>query len=62
MLQLLAAANGCQLPIRTQKAGESMQDFATAYPTLPEDHIGGEAGKAFAYGVEDPDIKTQLLL
>jgi hypothetical protein len=42
-----------------------MQDFAKAiellahraYPTLPEDHIGREAGKAFAYGVQDTDIK-----
>jgi hypothetical protein len=32
-----------------------------AYPTLPEDHIKREAGKAFADGVEDPDIKIQLL-
>jgi hypothetical protein len=31
-------------------------------PTLPEDHTGREAGKAFAYGVQDPDIKIQLLL
>jgi hypothetical protein len=33
-----------------------------AYPTLPEDQIGREAGKAFACGLEDPDIKIQLLL
>jgi hypothetical protein len=33
-----------------------------AYPMLPEDHIGREAAKAFAYGVEDTDIKIQLLL
>jgi hypothetical protein len=33
-----------------------------AYPTLPKDHIKREAGKAFAVGVEDPDIKIQLLL
>jgi hypothetical protein len=47
-----------------------MQEFAMAieqlahhaYPTLPEDHIRREAGKAFADGAEDPDIKTQLLL
>lgn len=41
---------------RTQRAGESLQDFATAiaqlahwaYPALPEDHIRREAGKVFA--------------
>jgi hypothetical protein len=33
-----------------------------AYPALPEDHIRREAGKAFADGVEDPDVKIQLLL
>jgi hypothetical protein len=32
------------------------------YITLPEDHIGRGEGKAFAYGVQDPDIKIQLLL
>jgi hypothetical protein len=26
------------------------------------DHIWREAGKAFVFGVEDPDIKIQLLL
>jgi hypothetical protein len=68
--QNFAAAYRCQLTTRTQKAGECLQDFATAiellahraYPTLPENHIGREAGKAFAYGVEDPDIKIQLLV
>jgi hypothetical protein len=30
--------------------------------TLIEDYIGREAAKAFAYGVEDPDIKIKLLL
>jgi hypothetical protein len=47
-----------------------LQDFATAidllahraYPTLPGDHMGRGAGKVFAYGVQDPDIKIQLLL
>jgi hypothetical protein len=33
-----------------------------AYPTLPEDHIRREAGKAFADRVEDPTINIQLLL
>jgi hypothetical protein len=50
--------------------GESLQEFATtvkqlaccAYPALPEDHVRREVGKAFADGVEDPNIKIQLLL
>jgi hypothetical protein len=54
--QHFSAAYRCQLTSRTQKAGESLQDFATAieqlahraYPTLPEDHIRSEAGRAFA--------------
>jgi hypothetical protein len=58
--QHFAAADRCQLT-RTQKAGESLQDFATAieqlahraYSTLSEDHIRREAGKAFSYGVQD---------
>jgi hypothetical protein len=57
--QYFAAAYRCQLTTRTQKARESLQDFATAieqlahcaYPTLPEEHIRREAGKAFSYGV-----------
>jgi uncharacterized coiled-coil protein SlyX len=68
--QHFSAAYRCQLTTRTQKAGESLQDFATsieqlahrAYPTLPEDHIRREAGRAFAYGEKDLDIKIQLLL
>jgi hypothetical protein len=67
--QHFAAVYRCQLT-RTQKAGESLQDFAmvierlahSAYPTVSEDHIWREAGKAFAYGVEDPDIRIYLLL
>jgi hypothetical protein len=51
--QHFAAAYRSQLSTRTQKAGESLKDLATAiellvhraYPTLPEDHIGREAGK-----------------
>jgi hypothetical protein len=47
-----------------------LQEFATAieqlahrtYRTLPEDHIRREVGKAFGNGVEEPDIKIQLLL
>jgi hypothetical protein len=54
----------------TQKVEESLQDFATAteqlahcaYPTLHEDHIRKEAGKAFTDRAEDSDIKIQLLL
>jgi hypothetical protein len=67
--QHFAAAYRFQLT-RTQKAGESLQDFATAieqlahrtYPTLSDDHIRREAGKSFSYWVRDPDIKIQLLL
>jgi hypothetical protein len=55
---------------RTQKAEESLREFATAieqlalsaYPTLPDEHTKREAGRAFADGVEDPDVKIQLLL
>jgi hypothetical protein len=65
-----AAAYRSQLKMRTQRAGESLQEFAIAieqlahraYPTLPEDHIKRQAGKAFADGIDDPDIKIQLLL
>jgi hypothetical protein len=54
--QHFVAAYHCQLTSRTQKAGESLQDFVTAieqlahraYPTLPEDQIRREAGRAFA--------------
>jgi hypothetical protein len=65
--QHFAAAYRSQLKARTQWVGESWQEFATtiehrAYPTLPEDNIRREAGKAFAEGVQDPDIKIQLLL
>jgi hypothetical protein len=68
--QHFSAAYRCQLTTRTQKTGESLQDFATAieqlahraYPTLPEDHIRSEAGRAFACGVKDPDINIELLL
>jgi hypothetical protein len=68
--QHFAAAYRCQLTTRTQEARESLQDFAMAieqfahhaYPTLPEEHVWREAGRAFAYGVVDPNIKIQLLL
>jgi hypothetical protein len=68
--QHLAPAYRNQLKTRTQRVGESLQGFSTAieqlahrdYPALPEDHIRGEAGKTFADGVEDPDVKIQLLL
>jgi hypothetical protein len=64
--QHFAAAYRSQLKTRTKKAGESLQDFATAidqlthraYPTLSEDHIRREAGKTFSYWVRVPDIKT----
>jgi hypothetical protein len=53
----------------TQKTRESLQDFATvteqlahrACPTLPENHMWRVLGKAFAYGVEEPNIIIQLL-
>jgi hypothetical protein len=68
--QHLAAAYRSQLKTQTQKPGESLQESATAieqlahraYPALPEDHVRKEAGRAFTDGVEDPDIKIQLLL
>jgi hypothetical protein len=68
--QHFAAAYRCQLTTRTPKAGESLQDFAKAtellvhraYPTLTVNHIGRAAAKAFVYGVEDTDVKIQLLL
>jgi hypothetical protein len=51
--QHFAAAYRCQLTARTQKARESQQDFSMAiellahraYSTVPEVHIGREAGK-----------------
>jgi hypothetical protein len=57
--ELFAAAYRSQLKVRTQKAGESLQDFATAiqhpahrtYPALPEKHIRA-ARKTFVDGVE----------
>jgi hypothetical protein len=66
--QHFAAAFCSQLKTRTQRAGESLQDFATAvkqlahcaYPTLLEDHIRREAGKANR--VEDHEIKVALLI
>jgi hypothetical protein len=68
--QHLAAAYRSQLKTRTQKAGETLQEFATAieqlahraYPALPEDHVRRKAGKAFVHGVADPDVKIQLLV
>jgi hypothetical protein len=65
-----AAAFRSQLKTRTQIAGESLQDFATAieqlahraYPTPPEDHIRREVGKTFADGVEDHKIRVPLLI
>jgi hypothetical protein len=59
-----------QLKSRRERAGESLQEFAIAneilahraYPTLPEEYIRQEAGRAFVDGVEDSDIKIQLLL
>jgi hypothetical protein len=58
--QQFAAAYRSQLKAKTQKVGETSQEFAMAiehlahgaYPTLPQDHIRKEAGKAVADGVE----------
>jgi hypothetical protein len=68
--QHLAVAYCNQLKTRTQGVRESLQEFTIAikqftlslYPTLPEDHVRREAGKAFIDRVEDPDIKIKLLL
>jgi hypothetical protein len=68
--QHFAAAYCCQLTSRRQNPEESLQGFATAiemlalraYPNLPADYVAREAGKAFAYGIRDTDIKIQLLL
>jgi hypothetical protein len=68
--QHLAAAYHSKQKPRIQGVEESLEKFSTAikqlthhaYPTLSEDHIRREAGKAFAEGVEDPAIKNQLLL
>jgi hypothetical protein len=51
--ELHAAAYLSQLKVRTHKAGESLQDFATAtqqlahraYPALPEEHVKKGSGK-----------------
>jgi hypothetical protein len=68
--QHFSAAFRSHLKTRTHTAGASLQKFATfieqlahrAYPTLPKEHIRRQSGKEFADGVEDPDIKIQLLL
>jgi hypothetical protein len=61
----LATTYRSQLKTRTQRTGESLQEFTTtveqlahhAYPALPKDHVRREAGKAFTDGLEDPDTK-----
>jgi hypothetical protein len=65
-----AVAYRSQLNSRRQRAGESWQEFAIAieqlahraYPTLPEEYIKQESGRAFVDGVEDPDTQNQLQL
>jgi hypothetical protein len=65
-----AATFRSQVKSRTQGAGESLQDFAMgierlahrSYPTLPAEHIRRAAGKAFADGVEDHEIKVALMI
>jgi hypothetical protein len=67
--QLKTTAYHSQLKTKTQGVRESLLEFAIAikqlahhtYPTLPKDDMR-EAGKAFTDGVEDPNIKIQLLL
>jgi hypothetical protein len=61
---------GDRCAVRTQKAGESLQDFTTAiqqlarraYPASPEEQLRREAGKTFVEGIEDYEIKICLLL
>jgi hypothetical protein len=61
--QHLAASYCSRLKTRTQCIGESVQEFANTVerlahhtcPTLLEDHIRKEAGRAFADNVGDPD-------
>jgi hypothetical protein len=68
--QHFATAYRSQLKARTQRAEESLREFAMAIeqlachasPTLPNEHTKREAGRAFADGVEYPDIKIQLFL
>lgn len=65
-----AAAYRSELKMRTQRALESLQDFAMAieqlahhaYPTLPEDCIRREALKAFTDMVEDREVEVSLLI
>jgi hypothetical protein len=55
------------LKVRTQKAGESLQDFATAiqqlarraYPASPEENIRREAGKAFEVHAVFRDARSE---
>jgi hypothetical protein len=62
--QQLAAAHCSQLKTRTHDVGDPLQEYPTAVEqlvpryslVLPEDYIRREAGKAFADGIEDPDI------
>jgi hypothetical protein len=66
----IASAYRSQLKVRKHKAGESLQDFATAiqqlalraYPASPEEHIRRKAGKVFVEGIQDYEIKIRLLL
>jgi hypothetical protein len=65
----LAVVSRYELKTRTQRDGESLQDFATAIeqlvhracPALPEDHTRREAVSAFFDGLADPEIQLHLL-
>jgi hypothetical protein len=64
--QHLAPAYRSQLKTRTQGVGKSSKNLPQlayrSYPTLLEDHIRRETGKAFTDRVEDPATKIQMLL
>jgi hypothetical protein len=67
--ELFAAAYRSQLKVRTQKARQSLQDFATAiqqlarrsYPASPEEHLRRKVGKTFVEDIEEYEIKIRLL-
>jgi hypothetical protein len=68
--ELFAAAYRSQNKVRTQKAEESLHDFATAiqhlsrraYRVSSEEHLKREAGNIFVEGIQDYEIKIRLIL